>query len=86
MYVCLYVCMCIYIYICEYLEIRNRLAMITRTCCQLKPFWNKANTSTTWKLQVFNAIIKTGLMYGRETMQLTHNEMGKIDAFQNNIN
>jgi len=25
-------------------------------------------------------------MYGRETMQLTHNEMGKIDAFQNKIN
>ena len=64
------------------LEIPNRLAMVTRTCGQLKLLWSKANTSTKWKLQVFNAIIKTKLMYGLETIQPTQNEMDKIDAFQ----
>ena len=64
------------------LEIHNRLAMVTRTCGQLELFWSKANTNTKWKLQVFNAIIKTKLMYGLATIQLTQNEMDKNDAFQ----
>ena len=64
------------------LEIHNRLAMVTRTCGQFKLFWSKANTSTKWKLQVFNAIIKTKFVYNLETIQLTQNEMDKIDAFQ----
>ena len=51
-------------WLCNKVEIHNRLAMTTRTC-----FWNKVNTSTTWKMQVFNAIIRTKLMHGIETIQ-----------------
>ena len=60
-------------------EIHNRLAMVTRTCFHLKLFWNKANTSTTWKLQIFNENIKTNSsMASKQTSLITQNEMEKI--------
>ena len=63
-------------------EIQNRIAMAIKTCAQLKLFWDKADTSISWKLRVFNSITKSKLMYGLETIQLTQGEQNKIDAFQ----
>lgn len=63
-------------------ELQNRLALAVKTCCQLKLFWDKANTGAHWKLRVFNAIVRSKLMYGLENLQLTHAEMNKLDAFQ----
>ena len=63
-------------------EIQNRIAMAIKTCAQLKLFWDRADTSISWKLRVFNSIVKSKLMYGLETIQLTQGEQNKIDAFQ----
>ena len=48
----------------------------------MKLFWNKADTPDYWKIRVFDAILKTKLLYGLETMQLTIAEQNKLDAFQ----
>ena len=63
-------------------EIHNRMAMAMVTFQKLQLFWDKANTTTAWKLRVYNAIIKTKLLYSLETIQLTKSELSKIDAFQ----
>ena len=63
-------------------EINNRIAMTMKTFRQLKIFWDKANTTTNWKLRVFKAIIQSKLMYSLEVIQLTQNEPTKLDAFQ----
>ena len=55
-------------------EINNRISDCTNTVNKLKLFWNKANTEISWKLQVFNAIIRSKLLYGLETIQLTNAE------------
>ena len=63
-------------------EVSNRIAMAIKTAKQLKIFWGKAKTTTEWKLQVFNAVIQSKVVYGLETMQLTQRELNKLDAFQ----
>ena len=63
-------------------EIQNRLAMAIKTCNQLKLFWNKARTTTAWKLRVLSSVVISKLMYGLETIQLTQNELNRLDAFQ----
>ena len=40
-------------------EIVNRIADCTRTCNQLKLFWNKAKTSIKRKVQIFHCICYT---------------------------
>ena len=62
-------------------EIHNRISDCTNTANKLKLFWNKANTEISWKLQVFNAIIRSKLLYGLETIQLTNAEKNRINAF-----
>jgi len=64
-------------------EIANRLGDCIATCNRLKVFWTKANTSVKWKIQVFNAIIRSKLLYGLECIQLTDAEISKLNAFQN---
>ena len=58
-----------------------------RLCCYMQThetfFWNKANTSTKWKIQVFNAIVRSKLLYGLEAIQLIQTEISKLNAFQN---
>jgi len=49
---------------------------------RLKAFWNRADTLTKWKLQVFDAIIRSKLLYGLECIQLTPVEQDKLNAFQ----
>ena len=55
----------------------------TTTANRLKLFWNKADTTIKWKLQVYDAIISSKLLYGLETMQLTQGEKNRLNAFQN---
>ena len=64
-------------------EILNRIGDCIATCRRLKLFWDKANTSIKWKIQVFTAIIRSKLLYGLECIQLTQNEISKLNAFQN---
>ena len=52
-------------------EIMNRIADCTCTCnrlSRLKLFWNKAQTSIKWKVQVFHSILRSKFLYGLETI------------------
>ena len=63
-------------------EISNRLVDCINTCNRLGIFWKKAETTKHWKLRVFEAVLRSKLMYGLETIQLTDSELNRIDAFQ----
>ena len=49
----------------------------------MKLFWQKANTTIRWQLQVLNAVIRSKLLYGLECIQLTKAEISRRNAFQN---
>jgi hypothetical protein len=52
-------------------RIMNRIADCTCTCnrlSRLKLFWNKAQTSIKWKVQVFHSILRSKFLYGLETI------------------
>ena len=63
-------------------EILNRIGDCIATCRRLKLFWDKANTSSKWKVQVFTAIIRSRLLYGLESIQLTQIEVSKLNSFK----
>ena len=63
-------------------EVLNGMAVAFKTAKRMNIFWNKANTSSKWKLQVFNAIVSSKILYGLESIQLTQDELNKLDAFQ----
>ena len=44
--------------------------------------WRQANCPIKWKLQVYQAVIVTKLLYGLETVHLTEANKNKINAFQ----
>ena len=64
-------------------EISNRLADCIATANRMKLFWQKANTTVRWKLQVLSAIVRSKLLYGLECIQLTKADISRINAFQN---
>ena len=51
---------------------------------KLDHFWKKHTNTVTkkWKILVFDSIIRSKLLYGLETVQLTKTQLNKIDAFQ----
>jgi len=63
-------------------ELNNRIADTTATANKLKIFWQKAKTDVKWKLQVYDAIVKSKLLYGLECIQLTQVEQNRLDAYQ----
>ena len=63
-------------------EVNSQIAMAIKTARQLKIFWDKARTTTAWKLQVFNAIIQSRVTHGLEFIQLAQAELTKLEAFQ----
>ena len=48
---------------------------------KLKTFWRKTNASLKWKLEVYNAIVISQLVYGLETLQLTDSLLCRLNAF-----
>ena len=63
-------------------EVTSRINDVLGTCAKTKSFWNKAQTTVKWKLRVYDSVIKSKLLYGLETIQLTGNEQSRLDAFQ----
>ena len=63
-------------------EVSNRLAAALATCNRMKLFWDKANTTTRWKLRVFDSILCSKVLYGLECIQLTQPDIDKINSFQ----
>ena len=54
------------------IEIDNRIADCNAQANKLRLFWNKAKSTIRWKLIVFDAIIRSKLLYGLEAMQASY--------------
>ena len=48
----------------------------------MAPYWKASHASQKWKLIIFDAVIRSKLLYGLETVHLTAAWLKKIDAFQ----
>ena len=51
------------------------------TCQKLKTFWRKTDTPISWKLQVYNAVIISQLVYGLNSLNITPAIKNRLDAF-----
>ena len=63
-------------------EISNKLQEVRRTWIKLNPSWKATKASKRWKLTVYDAIIRSKLLYGLETIHLTTAMAKKLNAFQ----
>lgn len=63
-------------------ELNNRIADCSATANRMKIFWGKANTTIKWKLQVYDAIIRSKLLHGLECIQLTQRDQDRINTHQ----
>ena len=52
------------------------------TAYKLKEFWKGCNAPLKWKLQVYNAVIVSQLIYGLNTIHLTDSCLQSLDTFQ----
>ena len=58
------------------------MSEVRRTWYKLTPYWKATRSSKKWKLIVFDAIIRSTLLYGLETLHLTQSLAKELDAFQ----
>ena len=63
-------------------EIQGRISSCIPLMKALDTFWKKTNCDTKWKINVFNAVVLTKLIYGHETVQRTESQFHKLDVFQ----
>jgi hypothetical protein len=63
-------------------EIQLEIQEINRTLQKLSDYWKAAEASPKWKIIIYEAVIKSKLLYGLETTQLPRSCLNKLDAFQ----
>ena len=63
-------------------EILNKMQEIRKTWFRLLPYWKATNANLKWQLLIFDAVMKSKIIYCLETVHLTQAMMKKIDAFQ----
>ena len=63
-------------------ELQKRIADCMVVLNNLQLFWRHGDSSIKKKLEVYNAVIKTKLIYGLESLQLTQASTKKLDTFQ----
>ena len=62
-------------------EILNKMQEVRKTWFKLLPCWKATNANVKWQLLIFDAVVRSKLLYGLETIQLTRAMLNKIDAF-----
>ena len=62
-------------------EITNKIQEVNRTWFKLSPYWKATNASKKWQLIIYDAIIRSKLLYGLETLHLTDAMAKKLDVF-----
>ena len=55
---------------------------VRKTWYKLLPYWKATNANVKWQLLIFDAVIRSKLLYGLETIHLTGPMLKKVDAFQ----
>ena len=63
-------------------EIDRQIQQVNITLWKLDVYRKATEASKKWQLLIFEAVIKSKLLYGMETVQLTEAMMKRIDAFQ----
>ena len=63
-------------------EVESRISSSMITWKRMRVFFKNARCPTRWKLIVYNSIIRSKLLYGLETLELTKPLMSKLEAFQ----
>ena len=63
-------------------EVESRISSSMITWKRMHVFFKNARCPTRWKLIVYNSIIRSKLLYGLETLELTKPLMSKLEAFQ----
>merc|ERR1712023_403397 len=63
------------------IEINSRISKALATCKKLKTFWKKTNAKIGWKIQAYNAIIISQLIYGLNTLNVTPAIKNRLNAF-----
>lgn len=63
-------------------EINRRISQTMPTLKKLDLFWKQARVPNKWKIQVFNAVCVTKLLYSLEALQPTEAAASKLDTFQ----
>ena len=63
-------------------EVNKRIAETYVTWKKLEEFWKHSNCSTKFKITVHDAMVRTKLMYGLESLQLNDSIINKIEIFQ----
>ena len=62
-------------------EILNKMQEVRKTWYKLLPYWKATNANVKWQLLIFDAVIRSKLLYGLETVHVTGAMLKKIDAF-----
>ena len=55
---------------------------VRQTWFKLLPYWRATNANVKWQLLIFDAVVRSKLLYGLETIHLTDAMLKKVDAFQ----
>ncbi len=63
-------------------EVMSRIAATMPVLRPLDLFWRQTKCSNKWKLNVYNAVITSKLVYGLETLQFTGKTLNKMNTFQ----
>ena len=63
-------------------EIQNKIQEVMITWKKLDPYWKSDNASKKWQVIIFDAVVRSKLLYGLETVHLTDAMSKKLDAFQ----
>ena len=64
------------------LELQHRKQEVRKTWFKLNAYWKARDTSKKWQIIIFDAIVRSKLTYGLETVQLTDAMKKELDAFQ----
>ena len=63
-------------------EISSRIASATATWKSLDMFWTQACCSLKNKILIYNAVIRSKLLYALETVEIPTSQISRLEAFQ----
>ena len=63
-------------------EVKSRISTCMAIMQKMDLFWRKAECPIKWKILVFDAVIRSKLLYGLETAMLTDSAQRRLNVFQ----
>ena len=59
-------------------KILNKMQEVRQTWFKLLPYWKVTNANVKWQLLIFDAVVRSKLLYGLETIHLTDAMLKKL--------